>query len=206
MDWSVLAPWLCASLNAPSIAELGQWTETELYRYAEEALHDIGGRYVLFAEYDDSIALVPEQALYELPTLHIATIYAAASGETLQLSSIAEMEMLDDNWEAALSDTPARAVADALGVTFIGVYPPPHIEGGVLDLIYQRHPPDMTPPTLAAPLTATVLMPAPVGDYLAHKTLEAARTRQGDGQMLDAAEAFRQLSGVYERAFKEYWS
>ena len=198
MDWSILIPWVCTSLNSPSIAELGAWTEDELYTYAEEALSDIAGKFILLAEVDDTIALAADQGLYELPLLHIATIFAAADGIALQPSTVAEMEALDDNWEEAASGTPARWVGNALGSGFIRAYPPPSIDGA-LTLIYQSDSPDLT----AA--AAEIKMPAPVGDYLAIKTLQQARIRQGDNQMLDAADTFGILAGVYEKAFEAYW-
>jgi hypothetical protein len=52
---------------------------------------------------------------------------------------------------------------------------------------------------------SAVNMPAPVGDYLAIKSLEQARMRQGDGQMLDAAQAFGMLGSIFEKAMESYW-
>lgn len=198
MDWSTLFHWMCQSLNAPNAAQLQNWTEAELYQYAEEALHDIGGKFVLVGELDESFALVADQAFYELPTLHIATIYAAADGVYLKPGNVAELEALDDNWEEAASATPLRWIGDALGLKIIRVYPPKSATG-TLALIYQKHPPDLTPDA------AEVKMPAPIGDYLSVKALQQARLRQGDGQMLDAAAALGALGGVYEEAMKAYW-
>lgn len=198
MDWSSLIPWICQSLNAATVGELGQWSEVELYQYAEESLHDIGGKYVLIATYDESIALVADQALYELPTLHIVTLYAAADGVMLKPSSVAELESLDQNWEEAASSAPTRWVGNALGLKRIGVYPPKN-GAGVLALVYQEHPPDLTP------AAAEVKMPAAIGDYLAVKALQQARERQGDGQLPDASQAFGVLATIYENAIKAYW-
>src|SRR5947209_17422899 len=115
MDFSTIIPWICASLNCPSTAELGNWTEAELYAYAEEALNNAGGKYLLVAEFDDTTAIVAGQPMYELPTEHLATVWAAVDGTALKPATTAEMEALDDLWEEAASGTAARWVGDALG-------------------------------------------------------------------------------------------
>lgn len=197
-DFSALMPWICQSLNAADLASLIFWTEAELYQYAEEALHDIGGRFLLIAEFDDSSALIAEQALYPLPFHHIATIFASANGQALKSSTVKEMEALDGNWEDAMSGPVTRWVADFLGLQFIRVYPPPD-GAGTLELIFQSHPPNLTP---SAPVIG---IPAPIGDYLAVKAMEKARARQSDAQMLDASQSFGTLGAVYERAMEAYW-
>lgn len=203
MDWTSLTPWILQSLNAPTLAQLANWTETELYQYAEEALHDIGGRMLLIVQYDDSTALVQDQALYPVPAEHIVTIYVAADGATLEATTVGEMEALDDDWEeAASASAPARWIGNASGLGYIRVYPPKN-GAGVLALIFQMHPPDMPVPAAGQPLE--IKMPAPVGDYLAAKSLEAARRRQGDGQMLDVAQGFNNLGQIFEKAMQAYW-
>jgi hypothetical protein len=106
------------------VAQLGNWTEAELYQYAEEALHDAGGRYVLIAGIDSTTALVANQTLYPTLPNQIATIYASAGGAMLAPSSVAEMEALDDDWEEAAAADPTRWVGNNLGEEFIAVYPP----------------------------------------------------------------------------------
>lgn len=200
MDWSSLEPWMLQSLNASNLAQLANWTETELYQYAELALHAIGRKFLLIVQYDDSTALVANQAIYPVPANHIVTIFAAADGNTLTPSEVEEMEALDDDWEEAASvSEPTNWVGNALGVQTIRVYPPKNA-GGTLQLIFQLEPPNM--PVLK-PLE--IKMPAPVGDYLVLEALEAARRRQGDGQMLDAAQAFNSLGTLYEQVFASYW-
>jgi hypothetical protein len=184
------------------VAQLGNWTEAELYQYAEEALHDAGGRYVLIAGIDSTTALVANQTLYPTLPNQIATIYASAGGAMLAPSSVAEMEALDDDWEEAAAADPTRWVGNNLGEEFIAVYPPSNA-AGVLTLVYQMHPPNMPVPAAGQPLDLNI--PAPVGDYLAVKALAQARLRQGDGQMLDAAQAFTMLGGLYEKCFAAYW-
>ncbi len=204
MDWTTLTPWLTASLNAPTVADLDPWTESELYQYAEEALHAIGARYLLMAACDTSTALVANQPLYQLPADHIDTILAAVNGVVLETATVAEMEALDDDYKsAAPADPPTRWIANEVGLDFIRLYPPPLSGGGVLALIYQQHPPNMPVPAEGQPLE--IKMPAPVGDYLAIQSLEQARRRQGDGQMLDAAQAFANLGSLYEKVFEAYW-
>lgn len=197
-DFSTLIPWICESLNAENVAALMFWSQDELYQYAEEALHDIGGRFILIAEFDNSAALVADQALYPLPVHHIVTVYASANGQALKSSTVKEMEALDGAWEDAASGTVTRWIGDYLGLRFIRLYPAPDA-GGTLELIYQRHPSDLT---ATAPKIA---VPVPVGDYLAVKALEKARARQSDGQMIDAAQAFGTLGAIYERAMEAYW-
>ena len=198
MDFSTLIPWICTSLNAPSVAELGEWSEAELYAYAEEALQNLAGRVLLLAAYDDSTAIVANQPLYELAAAHIATVFAAVDGVALKPATVAEVEALDDNWEEAASAAPTRWVGNALGQKFIRLYPPP-ASGTALQLIFQQQPPAVT---AASPV---VLMPAPLGDYMAHKALKHARARQGDGQMTDAAAAFDGLAAAYEAAARGLW-
>lgn len=198
MNWSGLMPWVCASLNSGAVWELLYWTETELYHYAEQALHDIGGRFLLCVEFDGTTALVADQAFYPVPEHHIATIYASANGTFLKPSTVLEMESLDDGWEDASSAPPQRWVGDTLGLAVIRAYPPPDAPG-TLELIYHQHPPDLTP---TAP---SVLMPAPIADYLAVRALQDARERQSDGQMADAAAGFGILAQIYEQAIAGYW-
>jgi len=202
MDYSTLIPWLCTSLNAPNLTELQNWTETELYQYSEEALHDVGGRLLLFVVVDDSTALIANQGAYELAVLHIATIYAAADGVTLKPSTSNEMEMLNDNWEEAASGTPTRWIGDSLGLKLIRIYPAPGVEG-ILTLVYHQHPPDLPVPEIGE--TNDLKMPAVLGDYMAMKTLQQARQRQGDAQMLDVAATFEALGGIYEQCFEAYY-
>ena len=203
MDFTSLNTWLAQSLNAPSVDQLGQWSETELYQYAEEALHDVGGKYVLIAEIDASTDLVANQAMYAVPDLHIVTIYAAADGVALYPSGVAEMEALDDDWEEAASVAePSRWIGNNLGLGIVTVYPPKNA-AGILTLVFQKHPPDMPVPAAGQPLNLNI--PAPIGDYIAIKALEQARLRQGDGQMLDASQAFTMLGGLYEKCCAAYW-
>jgi len=297
VDWSTRIPFLAQSLNAPDVSSLDSWTEAELYQYAEEALHDIGGKFQLIVDYDETIALVADQALYGLPALHIATIYAAADGAMLNPSSVSEMEALDDQYEeAASAAAPTHWVGNNLGLGFIRIYPPKN-GAGVLVLVFQKHPPDLTPtapsgggvasvtysypltgnptdahtltlagvtysilestytvPQIAAALAALAAddplcavtdnpavgtitirpraaggapiavsgsdgnaaaslviggaglnLPEPVGDYLALKSLEQARRRQGDGQLLDAAQAFATLGQLHEKVMAAYY-
>lgn len=203
MDWTTLTPWIIGSLNVASLAELTDWTEAELFQYAEEAFHDIGGRYLLIAAFDATTALVADQAIYPVPDQHIVTLYAAADGVRLEAAGVAEMEALDDDWEeAASAAAPTRWIGNALGLAFLRVYPPKNA-AGILTLIFQMHPPDMPVPATGEPLE--IKMPAPIGDYLATKSLEAARRRQGDGQMLDAAQALNNLGTIYEKVMQAYW-
>lgn len=198
MNFSDLEPWILTSLNCAQVSELTPWTEAELYAYAEEALHDIGGKFLLIAEYDASTNLVPGQGTYPLDPLHIATIYAAADGETLQPTTVAEMEALDDAWQAAANNTPTRWIGNVLGLAKLAVYPPPAVPG-FLGLLFQKHPPDLTPQV------PSVMMPAPVGDYLSMRLLEHARLRQGEMEMPDVAQALEGLAAVYEQALEAYY-
>src|SRR3979409_2446875 len=115
MEFSSLLPWICTSLKAPSVADLGQWREAELYSYAEEALQNLGTRLLLCAAFDDTTAIVANQAVYELPAGHIATIAAAVDGNALKPATVAEVEALDDDWQRAASGTPERWVGNVLG-------------------------------------------------------------------------------------------
>ncbi|MBZ5578256.1 MAG: hypothetical protein LAP40_16965 [Acidobacteriia bacterium] len=203
MDWSTLTPWIVVSLNASRVEELVDWTEAELYQYAEESFHALGRGLLLIVQYDDSTALVANQGLYPVPALHIVTIYAAADGVTLQPAEVDEVEALDDDYEEAAGvAAPTRWIGNASGLNYLRVYPPKNA-AGVLTLIFQMRPPDMPVPATGQPLE--LKMPAPIGDYLAAKALEKARRRQGDGQMLDAAQAFSTLGQIFERAAAAYW-
>ena len=198
MDFSTLIPWVCASLNCASVAELDPWNLTELYSYAEEKLRMAASRYLLFTAFDQTTALVAGQASYELPASHNSTIFAAADGVKLRASTVAELEALDDNWEEAANATPDRWTDDVLGLGLIRVYPPP-VADGILTLIYQQDA-----PTVSAASPAAVV-PIPVADYLAMAVVEQARSRQGDAQMLDAAKSFASVEQIYEQAFQAYW-
>lgn len=202
MDWTTLTPWMLQSLGANNAAELVDWTETELYQYAEEIFRDLGARLLLIVRYDDSTAIAQDQAVYPVPAGHIVTIYAAADGATLAPTEVDEMEALDDDYEEAASSTPTRWIGNWLGLGTLRIYPPKN-GAGVLALIFQQQPPAMPLPTPGEPLE--IKMPAPVGDYLTLQALEQARRRQGDGQMLDAAQAFTNLGQIYEKAFQSYW-
>lgn len=198
MDFSTLIPWVCASLNCATVAELDPWTLTELYAYASEKLQTSASRYLLYAVADQATALVIGQPMYELPATHASTVFAAADGVKLRASTVAELEALDDDWEEAANATPERWTEDVLGLGIVRVYPPP-IAAGVLTLIYQQSSPDLT---AASPIAS---MPIPVADYLTMAVLEKARSRQGDAQMLDAAKAFASVEQIYEQSFSAYW-
>lgn len=197
-DFSTLVPWICQSLNASDVSNLTYWTEAELYQYAEEAFHDIGGKFLLIAEFDGTTALIADQGMYPVPFLHIATIFVSTNGEALRSSSVKEMEALDTDWEQAASGAVTRWIGNFLGMNFIRTYPAPDAPG-TLELIFHKHPPDLTP-------SATqISVPKPVADYLAVKALQAARARQSDAQMLDASAAFGMLGTIYEQAIEAYW-
>jgi len=198
MDFSTLIPWICASLNCATPDQLDPWTVGELYNYAEEKLRVAARKFLLSVKYDTSTALAPGQAFYQLPADCMATMYAAADGVMLRPSTVAEMEALDDDWEEAANGTPARWVGNALGITYIRTYTAP-ANAGVLGLIYQAESPSLN---ATAPVIA---MPTIMGDYLALRTLEQARMRQGDAQMPDCAKAFGNMAGVLEKAFDAYW-
>ena len=198
MNFATLTPWMLECLNCSNVSELNPRTIGELYNYAEEALHDIGGRFLLLVTFDGTILLVSGQSTYELDGLHIATIYAAASGSTLRPSTVAEMEALDPGWEEAAIGTPERWVGNISGLHYIAIYPPPQY-AGYLQIVMHKHPPDLTP---AAP---SVAMPAAVGDYLLLRTLERARQREGEMQMPDVAQALGGLADAYEQAMQAYY-
>lgn len=203
MDWTTLTPWMLQSLNAPSVPELTDWTETELYQYAEEVFRDLGARYLLMAKYDDTTALASGQALYPVLGDHVTTIFCAADGVMLEPCEVEEMEAFDDDYEeAASAAAPTKWIGNWLGLEYVRVYPPKNA-AGVLIFIYQQQPPTMPLPAVGQPLE--IKMPAPIGDFLTIKALEQARRRQGDGQMLDAAGAFGKLGQIYEKAIAAYW-
>jgi len=198
VDFSTEIPWLCASLNCPSVAELDTWTQDELYTYAEEALRAVARKFILFAGYNTATTLTIGQAVYGLPSDHVATIYLAAAGAMLAPSNVAEMEALDDSWTTAANATPARWVGNAADMTVAGIYPPPAAPCP-LTLVYQAECPDLS---VASPVVA---MPTIMGDYLALRVLEQARMRQGDAQMADASKAFGNMADTIESAFQAYW-
>ena len=198
MDFSTLIPWICASLNCSSVTQLDPWTLDELYNYAEEKLRVVSRKFLLSVKYSATTALVAGQPVYPLPADCMATIFAAQNGVALRPSTVAEMEAFDDDWEDAANATPTRWVGNALGITYIRAYPPP-AAAGVLGLIYQAESPDLD---ATAPV---VTMPTIMGDYLALRTLQQARLRQGDAQMLDASKAFGTMADVLEKAFAVFW-
>jgi hypothetical protein len=198
MDFSTLIPWVCASLNCPTTAELDPWTATELYTYATEALRKASRNFYLCLTLDATTALVAAQGFYSLPAGHILTIYMAVNGTMIRATTVAELEALDDDWENATPATPTRWTENAQGLIMVRTYPAPAAVG-TLTIIYQKESPDLT---AGSPVAQ---MPAILGDYLALRVLEQARSRQGDAQMADCAASFGGVATLIEGAMESYW-
>ncbi len=198
MDFSTLIPWVCASLNCTTPDQLDPWTLTELYDYAQEKLRSAARSYFLFVQMDASTVLAASQGFYPLPASHVSTVFMAVNGVMIRATTVSELEALDDNWEEATPATPTRWTENALGLIMIRLYPAP-AAAGALTLVYQQEAPNLT---AAAPV---VTMPAIMGDYLALRTLEQARMRQGDAQMLDCSKALGDVATLLEQAMADYW-
>lgn len=204
-------PFVLRSLNAASVAELEQWSEDELYGYADYQLDAITGDHALVVEaYDgsdvaegatDYAAVVAGQANYLYPDTPVTVIALALDGAPLYPTSVPELEALSDDWEndaCGEGEKPTRFLLDYLGMSLMRLYPTPSANGR-LTIVYIRHNPGVSQ---AQPI---IRIPAPAADQLGFRAIGEARKKEGDAKMPEAAAFCDQILKLYEQVFEDYW-
>ena len=192
-DVSAVITGLLPALNAASTADLVYWTQDELYQWADEAVKRLARRAAVFVNYSAAMWSAAEVPL--IPNA-IAPALIAWNGSLLRVATVAELEALDDNWEAA-TGTPKRWTLD-LGLQQVRLYPAPDVAGMVQGVII------IAPADLSATQTALEAV-APISGFLAQSVLGQARGRVSDAEMPEVAAHCAQRAAMYLEIFARYW-
>jgi hypothetical protein len=120
------------------------------------------------------------------------------NGTALRPSNVADLEAIDDSWQAT-SGTPARYIEDDdQGVRRVRVYPAP-ASPGTLTLIYFQ-----VQAALSASQTSSPLCRA-LDSYLLLRTVEAARLKECKGAMPEVSQAITTIAEQVESAALALW-
>lgn len=196
VDASDILTRLLPKLNAAATSDLDYWDADELYRYQDEASKRITRMGIRSVRAD--IAAV-STAVTTLPTDHATTVQVFWGGTLLRPSNVAELEALDDTWQAT-TGTPLRWIEDDDQSTgSIRVYPAP-TASATLTIIYFQIP----LPAISATNTTSPLNRA-LDSYLLLRSVEAARSKESKGGMPEVSKAIGPLAAQYEAAAISFW-
>lgn len=186
---------LYPQLLASGASDLIYWTEDELYRYFDDAAKRLARNAGVFVERNTSITTVIDTGTYNLPAKQISTIHVSFDDSALRAASVQEFEALDETWQDADYDTPARW---AQIVETIALYPPPD---AAETLAIVRH----VFPAAVSPTQQMISAPVVLRDYFRYFAQAAARGKESKGAMPEVAAWLGQLSGMYEDVARSYW-
>jgi hypothetical protein len=206
-DVNDLLAALYPQLHAEAEADLVFWDNNELVRYMADAQKRFVQKYGVRVVRDvTSIELDQGIATYAAPPRHLSTIHVAIEGRALRASSAVELTRRDRLYQ----DTESSATSpirwwytDTIKHNRIGVYPVPGAvdDGKKLEVIYHQYlcgpDIDLSDAVIDAPLW--------FGDYMELSALAEAYGREGDGQMVESAQAIRQILELYHMAAEKYW-
>lgn len=194
---------LLPTLQAESYAALVFWTESDLYGYADDAVKRLARALCGFVERDAAGSLAAGTASYAVPARHVETLHVSAGTRALRPANVPELEARDDAWEdataTALDPLPTHWLMD-VGREYHRLYPEPFTgASGVVAVILCRYPATVTS------AAAIVRMPAALRVWLRLRVLEAAREKEGEGQMPEVAKWAGQVAGLLEQSAAELW-
>jgi hypothetical protein len=176
-------------LNAEAAVDLVWWTETELRAWLTEAAQELGRTGILTDRVE--IAGVSGETAYLRPARTVEVIRAAWASRELRPATVDEMDALGDGWEEdETTGTPTRWVP--AGEDTIRIHPRP-AGAATLDLLRRI----WTEGDFEAP--------AAVGAALRYRTLQRARSKDGEGQAADVAAVARMRADALMQACAALW-
>jgi hypothetical protein len=186
-------------LHAASSADLVFWDPTDLIRWTDECVKQLGRLAPVFALRDTSLTTVPGTAAYDLPARHIATIHVSVGQTSLRPANVAELEGLDPAFRTT-AGPPRRWYEDVLPVPSIALAPVP-IAAATIPVVYASFPPEVD----VNSVNTSVPAPPPVQGYIANYILAEAFQKEGESEMPDVAAHCRGRLALYEQAFQQYF-
>lgn len=200
---SVALGELLPTLQAESYEALVFWTEADLYGYADDAVKRLARMLGGFIERDAAGTVAAGTASYAVPSRHVETLHVSAGTRALRAANVPEIEARDDDWEdteATLTDPLPTHWLMVPGREYHRLYPEPYTgASGAVAVILARYPATVT----AA--ASIVRMPAALRVWLRLRVLEAAREKEGEGQMAEVAKWAGQVAGLLEQSAAELW-
>lgn len=194
---------LLPALHGEDYSSLAFWNEGDLYAFADTVAQRLARSLGGFVERDAATSVVVGDATYDVPARHVETLHLSVSTRALRPSNVAELEALDDDWTATAGTSsdpwPSRWVMEP-GRETHRLYPVPYTGvSGAVAVVMCRLPVTVTS---AAP---TVRMPRVFRAWWRLRVLEAAREKEGEGQMPEVAEWCGQVAGLLEQSARELW-
>jgi len=196
IDVSAVIDRLLPDLNADVMADLAFWTETDLYKYADEGVQRIARACGVYVD-RTTATMVSGTAEYATPARHLSTLQIDINGSALRPASVRDLEALEDTWEAS-TGTPTRFVQDYQGTAKVRLWKKP-TAGGTLAWIYQQLPPDVTK------AADTLDGSGPMEDVITFSVIAAARSRECDGSMPEVAAHCEERLAQFEQIFTHLW-
>lgn len=184
---------LYAPLHAVSEADLVFTDNSQIDSLLEDRLSDLAMEHQIFVQRDNtSITLVSGQALYSLPSRHLATAYVALNNRPLVASSRTILERQDVNYtttQATVQKPVGWWYQDRQPANTIGIYPTPAVAdaGSKLDIIYFEYLCD---------LSGTINLPKIIGDMLEQLVMADLYSRESDLMMPEVAQSGRAMYGL----------
>ncbi len=200
---TTLLDGLLPALHANDYSELVFWVQADLYGYADDAVKRLARSCGGFVERDAGTNVAAGTASYAVPARHVETLHVSVGTRALRPANVPEMEARDDAWdsqEATLVDPlPTHWLMD-VGRETHRLYPEPFTgASGALAVVMLR-----TPVTVTA-ATAIVRMPAVLRPWWRLRVLEAAREKEGQGQMQEVARWAGQVAALLEQTVRGLW-
>lgn len=192
------------ALHALTVADLEQWSQTELWEWADERVKKLAADYGLFVERTGltpagDIPFAVMQSLIPLPADHLATVRVECAGVLIKPANVVEIQSYDDDWDETTAVTLTRWIGDALRVPYLTAYPKP-LQAGKLSLVYEQEAPAISATQTVVPHLASV-----AGDVVTLHMIAEARRLETDAQIPECVSFAEQLAGLYSKVIESYF-
>jgi hypothetical protein len=192
------------ALHALTVSDLEQWSQTELWEWADERVKALAANYGLFVERTGltetgDIPFAAKQNLIPLPADHLATVRVESAGVLIKPANVVEIQSYDDDWDETTGPVITRWIGDALRVPFITPYPKP-LAAGTLSLVYEQEAPAISATETVMPHLASV-----AGDVVTLHMIAEARRLETDAQIPECVSFAEQLAALYSKVIESYF-
>jgi hypothetical protein len=188
---------LLPDLRSDTMANLTWWGESELYRYANNQLQELGKAIPIWTRITD-FTTVALTTTYPLPARTVDVLGVYLDGRRIDPLTADELDANDSTWRRRGGEKPRRYTLD-LANSQITLTDIPDAAYQVI-LIYTE-----TPAEIAAG-SATVAGPATLPDLTQLATIQQAYQRQSEASMPDVAAAANVLRELYQAGFSAYYA
>ncbi len=196
MNPATLISYVYPNLHATSQANLGGWTEADLYSYLNRSVRQACADAGFLAECSVTAVAAGTQVV-ALPANTSAIIQIQWNDKTLNPRTTAYMDARSSDWQSAPGDVPDAYVVDQQGTDFIRLHPYP-AEAGNLRWWVRKRPSNLTS-------LSGLAIPSPADLIAELETIAEARRKGGIFEMPEAAKAAQAMADVLKAAARLYY-